>query len=123
MDIRFITPTIHAFLDYPVALTLMTAPFVLGLGASHPVAYWLSLGAGVAAFLLTLLTDHQLGVFRVLPYWVHLAVDFTVGIVFLGAAFAFGFQGIDLLFYVANALAVLTVVSLHKPAEARLATA
>ncbi len=123
MDIRFITPTMHAFLDYPVAFTLMAAPLVLGLGASNPLAFWLSVATGVAAFVLTLLTDHKLGVFRVLPYWFHLAIDFAVGITFLVAAFALGFQGIDQLYYVANALAVLTVVGLHQPAEARVAIA
>ena len=35
---RFVTKTIHAWLDYPVALTLIALPFLLGLGASHPLA-------------------------------------------------------------------------------------
>ena len=115
MDIRFVTKTIHAYLDYPVALILMIAPFLLGLGDSHPLALWLSVGTGVAAFILTLLTNHQLGVMRVIPYSVHLAVDFAVGVVFLIAPFVLGFAGIDAWYYWANAIAVLTVVSLHKP--------
>lgn len=115
MDLRFVTKTIHAYLDYPVALSLMAAPFLLGLGASHPMARWLAVGTGVAAFVLTLLTDHQLGVFRVLPYWLHLTVDFLVGAVFAIAPLAIGFSGIDAWYYWANALAVLLVVGLHKP--------
>jgi len=118
MDPRFVTKTIHAFLDYPVALSLMVAPFLLGLGSSHPLALWLAVGTGVAAFILTLLTDHQLGVFRVLPYSVHLAVDALVGVVFLVAPIALGFTGIDALYYWANGAAVLFVVGLHKPAPA-----
>lgn len=115
MDLRFVTKTIHAYLDYPVALSLMAAPFLLGLGASHPMAKWLAVGTGIAAFVLTLLTDHQLGVFRVLPYWVHLTVDFLVGVVFAIAPLAIGFSGVDAWYYWANALAVLLVVGLHKP--------
>ena len=115
MDPRFVTKTIHAYLDYPVALALIVLPFVLQLGASNPLALWLSVGTGVAAFVLTLLTDHQLGVFRVLPYRFHLAVDLMVGIVFAVAPFVFGFTGIDALYYWANAAAVLIVVSLHRP--------
>ena len=102
MDPRFVTKTVHAFLDYPVALSLMVAPFVLGLGSSHPLALWLAVGTGVAAFILTLLTDHKLGVFRVLPYSVHLAVDALVGVVFLVAPIALGFTGLDALYYWAN---------------------
>lgn len=118
MDPRFITKTIHAFLDYPVALALMVLPFLLGLGSSHALALWLAVGTGVAAFVLTLLTDHKLGVFRVLPYSVHLAVDGLVGIVFVLAPSILGFTGIDSLFYWVNGTAVLMVVGLHKPEPA-----
>ena len=79
---RFIKKTIHAYLDYPVALGLMTMPFLFGLGATNPLAFWLSVATGIAAFVLTVLTDHHLGVVRVLPYSLHLAVDGLVGIAF-----------------------------------------
>ena len=115
MNFRFVTQKIHALIDYPVALALMTMPFVLGLGSSNPLALWLSVVTGVAALILTLLTNHETGVIRVLPYKVHLAVDFLVGLTFAAAPFLFGFVGIDALFYWANAAAVMTVVSLHSP--------
>ena len=112
---RFVTKTIHAYLDYPVAALLMGMPFLLHLGSSQPLAKWLSVVTGVAALVLTVFTDHKLGVIRVLPYSVHLAVDFLVGVVFVIAPIALGFSGLDAMFYWANAAAVLTVVSLHKP--------
>ncbi len=37
-------------------------PFILGFGASNPFALWLSVATGVAALVLTLLTDHETGV-------------------------------------------------------------
>lgn len=112
MNARFITPEIHAYIDYPVAAALIGLPFALGLGASNPLALWLSVVTGVAALVLTLLTDHQFGVVRVIPYWLHLAVDRLVGITFLAAPFALGFQGVDALYYWANAAAVLSVTFL-----------
>lgn len=118
MNPRFVTKTIHAYLDYPVAAALMGLPFVLGLGSSNPLAMWLSVGTGVAALLLTILTDHKTGLIRVLPYSVHLTVDALVGVVFVLAPLVLGFTGIDAAFYWINAAAVLTVVSLHKPEEA-----
>ena len=118
MNPRFVTKSIHAFLDYPVALSLMTAPFLLGLGSSHSLALWLAVGTGMAAFVLTLLTDHKLGIFRVLPYSIHLAVDFLVGVVFLLAPSVLGFSGLDAWYYWANGAAVLLVVGLHKPEPA-----
>jgi hypothetical protein len=35
-DPRFVTKTMHAYLDYPVAASLIALPFVLGLGGSNP---------------------------------------------------------------------------------------
>ena len=112
---KFITKEIHAYLDYPVAILLMVAPFVLGLGASHPLAFWLSVVTGVAAFLLTLLTDHHLGLWRVIPYSGHLAVDAMVGVAFVAAPFVLGFAGLDSWYYWALGATVLVVVSAHQP--------
>lgn len=112
---RFVTRTMHAYLDYPVALSLMAMPFLLGLGMSNPAAKWLAVGTGLAALILTVFTDHELGVFRVLPYGFHLAVDAIVGAVFVITPFALGFTGLDAVFYWVNGAAVLTVCSLHKP--------
>jgi hypothetical protein len=52
------------------------------------------------------------------PYKLHLAVDAAVGAVFAAAPFIFGFEGLDAAFYWANGVAVLIVVSLHKPEPA-----
>jgi len=119
---RFVTKTIHAWLDYPVALALMALPFLLGLGASHPLALTISPVVGVAALLLTVFTDHHLGIVRVLPYRLHLAVDLAVGLLFLALPFAFGFTGLDAAYYWLNGAAVVAVIGLSKP-EADLASA
>lgn len=112
---RFVTKTIHAWLDYPVALALITLPFLLGLGASHPLALVIAPVVGVAAFLLTVFTDHHLGIFRVLPYKLHLAVDLAVGLLFLVLPLVLGFGGLDAAFYLANGAAVVAVIGLSKP--------
>lgn len=112
---KFITKEIHAYLDYPVAFGLMIMPFLLGLGTSHPLAFGLSVATGVAALILTVLTDHHLGVVKILPYKLHLAVDFMVALTFLAAPFVLGFSGIDAAYYVILGATVLVVVALHKP--------
>ncbi len=112
---RFITKRIHAFLDYPVAIALIVLPFLLGLGDSSPLAVQISVVTGIAAFILTVLTDHHLGVFRVLSYRFHLTVDLLVAIVFIAVPFVFSFKGIDAYYYWVNGVAVLSVVSMHKP--------
>ena len=111
---KLVTKQIHAYLDYPVAIALIGFPFLLGLGASNPLAFTLSVVTGVAALILTILTDHQTGIIRVIPYRIHLIVDFLVGLVFVLAPFIFSFEGLDAYFYWINGAAVLFVVSMHK---------
>ena len=115
MSIRFISKTIHAYLAYPVALSLITLPFLLNLGNSNPLTLWVSVFTGCAALTLTIFTDHKLGLIRIIPYWAHVTVDFLVGVTFLFVPFIFKFVGLDAWYYWANAIAVLTAVSLSKP--------
>jgi len=111
---KFVTKQIHAYLDYPVALALIGLPFLLSLGESHPMAFTLSLATGIAALILTILTDHHLGLIKVIPYKIHLIVDFLVALTFVAAPFILGFKGLDLIYYLINGGAVLFVVSMHK---------
>src|SRR3954451_7055069 len=112
MSYRFITKSIHAYvIDYPFAIVLIAAPFVLKLGQSEPVAMWLSVVVGVAALLLPALTDHPTGLVRIIPYWLHLWVDRAVGLVFVIAPFAFKFLELDAWYYWVLAAAVLLTTS------------
>ena len=120
---KLVTKDMHAYIDYPVALGLIAMPFLLGIGATNSMAMWLSVLTGFAAFILTLLTDHKTGVFRVLPYKLHLSVDFAVGVVFLIAPHVLGFSGLDFWYFTVLGATVLAVVSLHKPEAGVLATA
>jgi uncharacterized membrane protein YjjP (DUF1212 family) len=121
MSLRFITKSVHAYLDYPVALGLIAMPFVFGLGEGNVLAFWLSIITGIAAFILTVLTDHHLGIFRILPYSFHLTVDGLVGIVFVIAPFLLGFVEIEFWYYLVLGLTVLLVVGLHQPEDNSLA--
>src|SRR5258707_15581987 len=119
MSLRFTTKSIHAYLTYcPVAIVLIAAPFALKLGQSGPVATWLSVAVGVAALLLAALPDHPTGLVRIIPYWLHLWVDRSVGMVFVIAPFAFKFIGLDAWYYWVLAAAVfLTTSVLNAPEE------
>ncbi|WP_214473446.1 hypothetical protein [Mesorhizobium sp. dw_380] len=127
MSFRFITKSMHAYLiDYPVAVVLIAAPFVLKLGQSGPIALWLSVVVGATALLLAALTDHPTGLFRIIPYWLHLWVDRAVGVVFVIAPVAFKFAGLDAWYYWVLAAAVLLTTSVfnapEEPAAAHLAS-
>src|SRR3954469_168848 len=118
MSFGFITKSLHAYLiDYPIAILLIAAPFVLNLGQSGPLAMWLSVIVGVAALLLAALTDHPTGLVRIIPYSLHLWVDRAVGVVFVIALFAFNFFGLDAWYYLVLAAAVLLTTSVFNAPE------
>ena len=118
MSFRFITKSIHAYLiDYPFAIILIAAPFVLKLDQSGPIAMWLSVVVGVAALLLPAVTDHPTGLVRIIPYWLHLRVDRAVGVVFVVAPFAFKFVGLDAWYYWVLGAAVLLSTSVFNAPE------
>ncbi|MEL6208043.1 MAG: hypothetical protein AAFR47_22460 [Pseudomonadota bacterium] len=112
MTVKFLNKTIHAYLDYPVAIGLMLLPFALGLGSTGPEAVTLSVATGVAAFVLTLLTDHHLGLWRVIPFSVHEAVDGLVALVFIAAPFVLGLSGLDAAYFWVLGLTVVAVLAL-----------
>lgn len=123
MSFRFITKSMHAYLiDYPVAVVLIAAPFLLKLGQSGPIALWLSVLVGVAALLLPALTDHPTGLVRIIPYWLHLWVDRAVGVLFVIAPFAFRFVGLDAWYYWVLAAAVLLATSVFNAPEVPVST-
>jgi hypothetical protein len=118
MPFRFITKYVHTYLiDYPVAIVLMVAPFLLKLGKSSPVALWLSVVTRVTALLLPALTDHPTGLVRVIRDWLHLWVDRALGVVSITVPSAFHFTGLDAWYHWVLAAAVLLATSVLNAPE------
>lgn len=112
MKLRLISPTVHGIIDYSAALALIGSPVLLGLGESTPIAFWLSVLTGIAVIVVSLNTTYKYGLFHAIPFDGHLAIDLAAATTFAIAPFVFGFQGIDLYYYIANAVVVFLVVSL-----------
>lgn len=118
MSFRFVTKSIHAYLiDYPFAIVLLVAPFVLNLGQSEPAAIWLSVVVGIAALLLPAMTDHPTGLVHIIPFWLHLWVDRAVGVVFVIAPFALKLAGLDAWYYWVLGIVVLLSTSVFNAPE------
>ncbi len=74
----------HGVLDYLTVGTLLTLPRALGW--SNKVTSVLT-GAALSTLAYSLLTRYELGLFKVLPVKVHLALDAMSGALFCGAPF------------------------------------
>jgi hypothetical protein len=78
MSLRLIPTRVHGVIDYLTSGTLLGAPELLRLKDVPSAALSLRLsGAKAAAY--SLLTDYELGLVRVLPMPVHLALDAASG--------------------------------------------
>ena len=112
MTLRFISPTLHGIIDYSAAVALIVSPFLLGLGENAPMAKWLSVLTGIAVIVVSTNTIYKYGLFKTIPFNGHLAIDLGAATTFAVAPFLFNFEGIDLYYYIANAVVVFLVVAL-----------
>lgn len=112
---RFIPTKVHGFIDYPLGLFLIAAPWLFGFVDQSDAAMWISVLAGIAVLLMSMLTDYELGVMRMLPMKLHNAVDVLVGAFFVIAPWLFGFADTG-----ANAWLVFVVVGLSAIAAGAL---
>src|SRR5215217_8087048 len=87
---RFIPTRVHGVLDYLTAGVLIAAPSTLGF-RRHSMQRWLPLALGVGTIGYSLLTDYELGLFKVIPMPMHLALDAANGALLAASPWLFGF--------------------------------
>ena len=75
---RFIPTRIHGVLDYLTAGVLIAAPSVLGFRKGD-ARTWLPIALGVGTIAYSVFTDYELGLVKVIPMPVHLALDAANG--------------------------------------------
>ncbi|MGB1310198.1 MAG: SPW repeat domain-containing protein [Leucothrix sp.] len=121
---RFINSTLHGLLDYAAAVTLIIAPFVLGLAEQSAFAHWFSVAAGTGLTVYSLMTQYAYSLAKIIPFKTHLMLDLAAAVVFLLAPFLFGFEGIVAGYYWVMGAGVVMVVLFSNALEhnARLAS-
>jgi hypothetical protein len=87
---RIIPTQVHGVLDYLTGGTLLSAPGLLALGEVPTSARVLRLAGGGAA-LYSLLTDYELGVVKLVPMPLHLALDAASGAFLAASPWLLGF--------------------------------
>ena len=90
MKVRVIPTGVHGALDYLASGVNLAFPRLLGL-SDAPWAVLVPSIDGVAGASYGLLTDYELGAFRVLPMPAHLAFDAAKGAFLATSPWLFGF--------------------------------
>jgi hypothetical protein len=78
-------------MDYLIGVVLLLAPNLLGFADAEAAAVWIPRVLGVLILAQALLTDFSVRLIRVLPFRVHLAMDYLIGLFLAASPFLFGF--------------------------------
>jgi hypothetical protein len=87
---RFIPTKLHAPLDYIVGAALIAAPWILQF-SEHTAATVIPVVLGIGLIAYSLLTDYELGVWRVFPMSMHNLIDIGAGALLAASPWLFGF--------------------------------
>jgi hypothetical protein len=87
---RFIPTRIHGVADYLTGLLLIAAPFLFRF-ADGSAAQWVPMIVGASILIMSLITDYELSLTRLIPMPVHLAIDGAGGLLLLASPWLFGF--------------------------------
>ena len=87
---RIIPTRFHGVLDYAMGALLIVAPYLLGF-ADGTAAQYVPQAVGLATLLMSLVTDYELSIVKLIPMPVHLGVDVASGLLLALSPWLFGF--------------------------------
>jgi hypothetical protein len=88
---RFIPTRVHGMADYATGLLLLVSPYLFGFSDVGGVAQYLPMLLGVAIIGLSLITDYELSIAKIIPMPMHLAGDIAGGALLAVSPWLFGF--------------------------------
>jgi hypothetical protein len=88
-----LSPDMHGILDYATGAALLAAPNLLGFARARGNAAKTARLFGGLILGQAMLTDYKYGLLKVLPFRMHLAMDWALGPFMALSPFLFGFRG------------------------------
>ena len=87
---RIIPTRIHGMLDYGSGLLLLLAPYIFDF-ADGTAAQYVPQAIGAGILLMSLVTDYEFSLAKLVPMPAHLAVDVAGGLLLAASPWLFGF--------------------------------
>jgi hypothetical protein len=88
---RFLSTRAHGVIDYLTGILLLAAPYLLGFATGGP-EQWVPMAIGASILVMSLITDYELSIARLIPMPAHLAVDGLGGALLAASPWLFGFS-------------------------------
>lgn len=110
---KFIDSKLHGIIDYLFVVFLLSSPAIFNLTGF--VASYVYILAGIA-FLYSISTDYELGLFSVISFPLHGIIDLILGIIIVVSPWVFGFSDseADRNFFLVIGFVVLLVFTFSK---------
>jgi hypothetical protein len=90
VSMRFIPTKFHAPLDYIVGAALIAAPWIFQF-SEHTAATVVPVVLGIGLIAYSLLTNYELGVWKIAPMALHNVIDVVAGALLAVSPWLFGF--------------------------------
>ena len=87
---RFIPTKFHAPLDYIVGAALIASPWIFQF-SEHTAATVVPIVLGIGLIAYSLITDYELGVWKIAPMAIHNLIDVVAGTLLALSPWLFGF--------------------------------
>src|SRR5688572_23206441 len=110
---RMISTRVHGFLDYVVAAFLIALPWLFDFHRGDAETL-IPVAVGILSIVYSLLTNYELGIWRLLPMRLHLTLDILAGIFLIASPWLFGFASQVKLPHVAVGLLAIGVAMMSK---------
>lgn len=95
---KFMSPRVHSIIDVLVCVFLLASPLIFGFTGTLAVFTY---ALGIAHLAVTLLTDFNVGIAKMIPFQVHEMIEFLVAVVSIILAYTLFNNNADgKLFYV-----------------------
>jgi hypothetical protein len=90
---KIIPTKLHGILDYAMGITLLLTSWLLPTnGEGYLAAQWVPATLGIMLIAMSLITNYELGLVKVLPMRAHLTMDFLHGLVLASSPWLFDFS-------------------------------
>ncbi len=86
------TTRVHGLLDYMMGIFLLLTPLLFSFPGGAPTTILFSVG--ILIVLLTLTTNYERGIVKIIPMNLHLAIDILTGLFLVISPWIFGFSDI-----------------------------
>ncbi len=88
-----INTRVHGIIDYLTGLLLIVAPYLFGF-ATGGIEQWLPQLLGAMILVMSLLTQYELSIAKIIPLPVHLGIDLLGGALLAVSPWLFGFADV-----------------------------